>query len=352
MSIDARLARLSPALNAQERAVLILEAWKADRPEDPQWRRSMPPDQFRAFNRYIDLMNQANVTLPRLIHVLAAQVETIELRKCWLTDAVLWQEHIEEIRHALRYAVRQPLTQSEYDAKVQQQRDRWAPVRDLAEYLADQREDWADEDYEDTAEWGRVVSEEASDRAVVAEERRLRELVAQGKLPAKGKGKKLKIQQGAFDDLLGCQVSAYIEGLDEHYDYYRVVPDAEAEGVATERSGLERLQNTLDWRFGSEAEDLKTMPDLMISGLKEGLALRLISTWVEMRCAEIVLDGIAAEFGVEDALLPRFREVLQETHVKLKEIGEQLEYLRVRVVLREPLEEEMAETRRWVSEIS
>ena len=101
------------------------------------------------------------------------------------------------------------------------------------------------------------------------EERRLRELVAQGSLPAKGKGKALKIQQGAFDDLLGCQISAYIDGLDEHYDFYRVVPDAEAEDVAHERAALQHLQEILDWRFGSEDEEMKRMPDLIMDGLKE-----------------------------------------------------------------------------------
>ena len=84
------------------------------------------------------------------------------MRQGWLTDAILWQEHIEESRHALRHAVRQPITQSEYDAKLQQAREHGAPVRELAEYLADRREDWADEDYEETVEWGRLVSEDAS----------------------------------------------------------------------------------------------------------------------------------------------------------------------------------------------
>ncbi len=352
MSIDTRLARLSPSLTAQERAVLILEAWKADRPEDPRWRQTMPSDQIRTFNRYIDLMNQANVVLPRLIHVLAAQVEMIELRQAWLTDAILWQEHIEEIRNALRYAVRQPITQLEHDTKLQEARKRWVSVRELAEYLADQREEWAEEDYEDTEEWGRVVTDAAWDRSVAEEERRLRTLVADGRLPAKGKGKALKIQQGVFDDLLGCQISASVDGLDEHYAFHRVVPDAEAEDVARERAALRHLQDVLDWRFGLDDEEMKRMPDLIMEGLKETLALRLISTWIELRCAEIVLDGIASEFGVEDALRPRYRDMLRETHRKLETTGEQLEYLSVRVVLREPLEEELAETKRWVSEIS
>ena len=122
--------------------------------------------------------------------------------------------------------------------------------------------------------------------------------------------------------------------------------------MAQERAALRHLQDVLDWRFGLDDEEMKRMPDLIMEGLKESLALRLISTWVELRCAEIVLDGIAAEFGVEDALRPRYREVLRETHDKLQAAGEQLEYLRMSVVLREPLEEEIAETRRWLSEIS
>ena len=123
MSLGARLTRLTPSLTAQERAVLLLEALKADRPEGPSWLHTMPPEQYPTFNLHIDLMNQANVTLPRLIHVLAAQVDVIELRKYCLTDAILWQEHIEEIRHALRYAVRPPITQPEYDAKLTESRN-------------------------------------------------------------------------------------------------------------------------------------------------------------------------------------------------------------------------------------
>ncbi len=94
------------------------------------------------------------------------------------------------------------------------------------------------------------------------------------------------------------------------------------------------------------------MPDLIMDSLRGKLAYRLIATWVELRCAEIVLDGIAAEFGVEDALLPRFRELLDATRTKLQENSVQLQYLRLSVVLREPLDEEIVETQRWLKEIS
>ena len=108
----------------------------------------------------------------------------------------------------------------------------------------------------------------------------------------------------------------------------------------------------IEWRFGLEVEEMKRMPELIMEGLKETLACRLIATWVELRSAEIVLDGIAAEFGVDDALRPQYRERLDATKTKLQSARDQLEYLRMSVVLREPLDEELAETRRWVSDIS
>ena len=78
MSIEQRLNRLSPALTAQERAILILEAWKAGKPEDPSWRHSMPPDQSRAFNHYIDLINQANPVLGRVISALHSHAREVD----------------------------------------------------------------------------------------------------------------------------------------------------------------------------------------------------------------------------------------------------------------------------------
>ena len=35
MSLDARLHKLTPALSAQERAILVLRSWKAKEHEDP-----------------------------------------------------------------------------------------------------------------------------------------------------------------------------------------------------------------------------------------------------------------------------------------------------------------------------
>jgi hypothetical protein len=94
MSLDQRLSRLAPALTAQERAILILEAWKDGRQEDPAWRLHMPREQTSAFNHYIELMNQANVVLGKIIGVISFQAEALEQREAWLVGLTLWQEHI------------------------------------------------------------------------------------------------------------------------------------------------------------------------------------------------------------------------------------------------------------------
>ncbi len=81
MSIDARLSRLSPGLSARERAILVLKSWKDGTPEDPAWRRTMPNDQAREFNRLIDLMNSINIRLGGYVAVLRQNVECVELRQ-------------------------------------------------------------------------------------------------------------------------------------------------------------------------------------------------------------------------------------------------------------------------------
>ncbi|HLG12217.1 MAG TPA: hypothetical protein VI876_10715 [Dehalococcoidia bacterium] len=108
MSIDARLSRLSSALSARERALLVLGSLKDKTPEDPAWRRTMPQDQVREFNRLIGLMNVANRELAILIGLQARTADELGVREAWLVSLTLWQEHIDEIREALRVVFRRP----------------------------------------------------------------------------------------------------------------------------------------------------------------------------------------------------------------------------------------------------
>ena len=89
MNIDSRLRKVMPALSARERAILVLDSWKEDKPEDPSWRLTMPTSQSEEFNRLIALMNVANRELRLLIGRLEHMAEKLDLRFAWLTCLVL-----------------------------------------------------------------------------------------------------------------------------------------------------------------------------------------------------------------------------------------------------------------------
>ncbi len=62
MTKKGRLDKLYPGLTAQERALLVLQAWKEGTDEDPQARKTMPSSQVDEFNRYIEAGDLAKTT--------------------------------------------------------------------------------------------------------------------------------------------------------------------------------------------------------------------------------------------------------------------------------------------------
>jgi hypothetical protein len=106
LSIETRLQKVMPALSARERGLLVLGCLKDGTPEDPLWRKTMPANQVREFNQFIDLMNVVNIQLAAQIAVLEQAAETIEMRECWLISIVLWQEHLDEIHAAVQQTTR------------------------------------------------------------------------------------------------------------------------------------------------------------------------------------------------------------------------------------------------------
>ena len=346
MSIDSRLARLAPSLTAQERAILILEAWKDDRPEDPSWRRSMPPEQSSAFNRYIDLINTANPILGHLITALYHQARELELREVWMIDLTLWQEHVDEIREAVRLAVEEPITQSDYEAKLVAAREEWVPVEEIAAFLAGYRDDWTEDDYEETED-GRQLSDAAWERAVADEVKGLRKLVSDGTLPSRGRGKAMKLRSDAV-----CHFGHEVDAAPEDYLSYRVLPDEQSEAIDVERGRLQRLQDALDRTDGTaEDEEFRVLPEEIRTRVGESMASGLIAPWVELRCVDAVLNEIGEQFNGIDPLRPVLREKLETTRQKLLTLKEHLLVFGMDVVLREPAEEELEEIREFIASI-
>ena len=161
----------------------------------------MPSSQSIEFNRYIGLMNVANRELSLVIGFLERMTRELELREAWLVSLILWQEHVDEIGRAIRLVARMPITESDYAARVEQARQEWVSIRELASFLAGEYDAWQESDWEESDEGERDITDEAWQRVVAEKDRALRALVANGSLPAQGKGSRLKVRMGAFDDL-------------------------------------------------------------------------------------------------------------------------------------------------------
>jgi hypothetical protein len=259
---------------------------------------------------------------------------------------VLWQEHVQEIRAAVRLAVQEPITQSDHVKVLQANRDEWVEVEELAAFAANREGAWSDEDYETDDESSRYLTDEAWDRACDAKERELRAMVAKGKLEGRGRGKTLKVRMGSFDDAFGRESST----APEDWLFYRVVPDAQPDDAATEQALLQRVSRVLGWMpaDGEPRPDLVGFPARLAERLKQRIAYELIEAWVELLCVEAGLGQIADSLGTHDALVPGSRELLEETKAQLLESQEQLRALHREVVMRDPLEEELAEMRQFL----
>ncbi len=257
---------------------------------------------------------------------------------------VLWQEHADEISRAVRLAVQEPITESDYRAQIDASRSEWVPIDELADIAAGDHEGWTDAEMETVEGWDEpVVRQEAWDRVAAGKEKELRALVAAGKLSGRGRGTALKVQLGAFHDLTGRPMGA----VPEQVLTYRVLPDSEAEAVATERRRLEWLHDAVAWQSGME--DREGTEPVGIDRLREyvlqGLVVNMSACWLAVREAEIVIDEAAEEFDGIDPLRPWARTLLDECKASLLEVNRHLECIKMEVELPEPSEEDIAELR-------
>jgi hypothetical protein len=158
----------------------------------------------------------------------------------------------------------------------------------------------------------------------------------------------MKLRQSALSHF-GHEVGA----ASEDYLSYRVIPDDQAEEVKVERKLLRGLQRVINWQHfeGPDAEELAGMPERMCIGLRETTAYQLISTWVQVRCIDVLVGEIGESFNGIDPLRPVFRDKLEGTRQKLIAVKEHLGLLNVEAVLRDPLDEELEEMRSWFAEI-
>lgn len=335
MSIDARLKRLVPNLSARERAVLVLRALKQDTPEDPLWRRTMPPDQVAEFNRLVGLINATNLYLAASIAVLQQLAQKLATQAALLLGLRLWQLHVHYVGLLAQRLLKEPITESEYRRLLEARQQEWRPVGELAAGLVD--------DYQGRT--GPVLSDAAWEHARKQKERELRALAVQGRLAARGRGQGLKLRLGDFHAWRGEPLPL----CPDWASAYDLRPDDQAEAVAQGRRQLEELRQALSSpvlrhcapaRPGTQTDE--DAPSQLAEGLREAVRQSLLDCWRQLRACELVVEEVAGEFG-EDPLRPAARAALQAARGQILDVQAQLARLQLQVELPEEPGEDMLE---------
>ncbi len=348
---DKRLDKLYPGLTARERATQVLLAFKEDRDEDPQVRRTMPRGQVPEFNQYIGLMNAVNGHFGLFISILGLLVGELDTRCGWLVTLMAWGRHASTVTDYLSYQAKEPVTESEYREKLEKERRRMAPASKLAEVLMDQHH-WAEEDMEAVEEGEEPeVKEEAFARVLAEKEREIAALVEAGTLQGKGTGKKLRVSVGGLYDWLGEEVPVWSEWGSR----YEVLSDDLADLVVELRQLRSALRERLyrsPIRFAEglppekkrKSERDKWSWDETAEMMVAELRARIQTRWQELLAAETVLEEAREEFGGEEVLQPKVREELEEAKETLQKLAEQMEPFGDPIDLVEPTEQQVADT--------
>ena len=354
MSGNQRLDRLYPALTAKERALLVLRAWKADQEEDAQVRRTMPDSQAVEFNRYIHLMNAANLDAGKYVAVLKGISGELNVKAAWLASLQMWGIRVWDVWVYIALYTNEPITESEHRRLVEDARVEMLPVAELAETLVERYDGWTDADIEPGRDGDEpVVKDKAWNRILAEKKKELTRLVEKGVLVGKRRGRGLLINNGSFYDWLDEPVPLWPE-WGKGYD---VFPDDQAGEVESLKKARLRAQEaiaaspaspimeSLEEAVGTGVMERKDRWDEAMAALRERLREDTPWCWQEVRAVETVLEEVAKEFNGEDPLLPPVRSVLDLAHKELAELPQFLDMLDAEVELTEPDEERVAQLR-------
>ncbi len=348
MKGDKRIDRLLPALSAKERAILLLRDFKTEKEQDRQLLSTAPDNQAAELNRLIGMMNAANGDLAHVIVIIRERALKEELRFSWLVWARICALEMWAVRAHFCTSGKEAITESQYRQREQETRAELIPIDECAMIYTEDYHVWDAADYETNTEDGeQYPTDEAWYRVRDEKLAELRRLVAEGTLPATGRGKRRKIRCGDFYDLLGEPVPV----VPDFGIAFDVQPDHREREVTRARRDQEFVQRLLD-RGACKLDVPLDMESPVVMDLPPGgfgvemariLALAIRSAvqenWRELRAIEEQVAAITEEFDGEDVLHARVRDNLEEARTTLVEVHGQLQEYTGPFELPEPDEE-------------
>ena len=317
-----QLDEMFGVMTAQERAVHILQAWKADRDEEPLVRATTPRDQEGVLSELLSMARRVNREFATLALVHEQTAEKLRLKFAWLQSMRAWALNTQSLAHALLLLAPEPMTESEQDRRLAEMRDEMFSLEEAAQYLADTEEE----------DGGPGAWEKALSAAIKA-----------GELKAQGKGRGLRIRYGDLCDWRGDTVPLIPEWGYE----VEVLPDDEHEEVDRRRTHLASARRVLQ-RSPSFLASLGP-PDEHLSEDAAGanrVALGLVTTlqeelpalWRDVRALELCIEEVRERLGGEDPPDEAVRNAIETAKVTIEELVEGLAGCDVPVELNEPEE--------------
>jgi hypothetical protein len=352
MSGEQRLNRVYPALTAKERGLLILQAYKSREKPDRLIYDTTPDGQGRDFNHRIRLMNAANVELSTVLFVLREQIAKLDMKHAWLMTLRWWADDTASLRMLVGLNTKEPITASEHAKRQAVARDELLPLGECVQIIMDDHP-WTDADYETDKDGERDVSAKAWNRVERATRQQLKQLIADGALPSRRRGRLVLIPADAFYDWRGEPTPVYPDDAWE----FDIRPDEQAEEVQQDLKVLAAVRRLFD----RAPKPLPTPADLAApirrpvaeGGLGTELEHALVVSisdllrqhWCEVRAIDVCIAEVAAQwFDGEDVLRSDTRAILDGCLTACQKLRDDMaEY--ADIALAEPSEGDVAQVR-------
>ncbi len=310
---DNRLQKIFKVLTAKERAIMRLRWFKEDAEEPAELLQTTPWEQIGEINRLARFGDATQHEVSWYGTWLQTRLDAINVRFGMVDCLRLWGLHADQLRTRLVCDAGEPVTRSEYDARLAAARVERLPVSALAELLSE-----ADLDAED-------LDDRQYDQRVRDHERELRRLVAERTLPGTGRGRGLQITAGAFYDWRGEPAPV----VPEWALGFEVFPDQAAEEVQRLRAQREALHELLAQApcpspLDAMAEDGRSNIDILGRNLVRLVAGELTGAWSELLAIEQIVKDASERFEGEEPLHPDARQLLEETKAAAAGLRESL----------------------------
>jgi hypothetical protein len=339
-------------LTLEERMRSLLAAWRQGEEPNTKVVSTMPPAQAEDFDRLIDILVELERYTPWIL-LLRARLDELRLRTVLMLRIHQRAMELTVVGDYVQDHVREPITETEYKARIVALRAQMIPTVELAECVVEHR----------AATRGEGAAQKPWTAQLQACQHELETLVGDGTLigvpEGASEGERALVQVGSFHDWLGVPMPVFSDACSD----YEVVPDADA---ATVTLMQRKLQLVLEVVARVPRPSEPAFADPLLSELGEeddrdpleswGGALPLElrdgvqAAWADMRRFEVLADRIGNEdFAGEDPLMPDTRAWLVGCRQALEGLRADLTPVVGDFALPEPTDDDVTPLRRMLN---